>query len=154
MRLEEYLTPAHVLVIDDVDDRDALFERFAGIAASSIESVDEAMLTEALVAREEKSPTSTPERVAFPHAIIPEIDDTLLVVALLKKPIDFGRSDHAASDLIFCFFGSSARPWDHLRLLARLSRVASAPGALERMRGATDASDLLERLIAEDRLHV
>jgi len=50
--------------------------------------------------------------------------------------------------------GPSERAWEHVRLLARLARVCTAPGALDRLRSADNADDLFNKLIAEDQRHV
>ena len=50
--------------------------------------------------------------------------------------------------------GSDDRPWEHVRLLARLARIVKSPGAHERLCEATDAADLHARLVREDRVHV
>ncbi|MCZ7597292.1 MAG: PTS sugar transporter subunit IIA [Gammaproteobacteria bacterium] len=52
-----------------------------------------------LMAREKQMPTSTPEGVAFPHALAAEIDKTHVAAALLKPGVDFGVAHHPRSDL-------------------------------------------------------
>ncbi|MCA9310903.1 MAG: PTS sugar transporter subunit IIA, partial [Phycisphaerales bacterium] len=98
-------------------------------------------------------PTSTPEGVAFPHAMLPAIKKTIIIPAILRPPVDFGVRSHPAASLIFCMFGDSNEPFSHVRLLARLARIAHSPGALDRLRAATDAADLYSILVAEDRAH-
>ena len=39
-------------------------------------------------------------------------------------------------------FGDSNEPFSHVRLLARLARIAHSPGALDRLRAGLDARDV------------
>lgn len=154
MRLESFLKKSHVLVLSDPSSRNDVFQRIAEAAAASMAGSPVSDLVTALMAREEQMPTSTPEGVGFPHALLPAIDETLVIVALLKPGISFGVADHPPVDLVFGMFGSSEKPWEHVRLLARLARIARGEGALERIRAAEDEESLYEALIEEDRSHV
>ncbi len=153
MRLEPILKPSLTILIEGAADRDDVLKRLAAAAASHAPEHTEVELLEALLAREAQTPTATPEGVAFPHAMLPEVDETLLLVARLKPAVSFGGGDLPAPDLIFCMIGSATKPWEHVRLLARLARVARGPGALERLRTAPDAAAMYEALIEEDRAH-
>ena len=154
MRLEEFCKSELALVLDGVKSRDAALERIAQAAAPEIPGVDAAQLLASLVEREAKTPTSTPEGVAFPHALLPGLEQTIVVVATAKPAINFGVKGHPGSDVLFAMFGPEERPWDHVRLLARIARVSRGSGALERFRQAASAEALYEALIAEDRTHV
>lgn len=152
MRLNSLLQQDRILVLDACKSRDDLFERLAR-AAGDI-GVDHATLLESLRSREESGATSTPEGVAFPHAMHAEIRSTALVVALVKSGTDFGNPDHPRCDLVFCLFGEPSRPWLHVQLLARLARIARGAGAMDRLRACEDAGSLYTAMAEEDRSHV
>ena len=151
MRLEQYLDPERTLVLDDVGGVDELLGRLASAARSA--GVDASELESSLRDRESRAPTSTPEGVAFPHALLESVDETLVVAAVVKGGVQLGKADHPPSDVIFCMVGSAKSPWDHVRLLARLARIARAEGALERFRSATSGEELYAELVREDRSH-
>lgn len=151
MRLEQYLHPDRTLVLEGVSDRDDLLVRLAGAAATA--GVDSVELQASLLDRESRAPTSTPEGVAFPHALLESVEDTVVVAALAPGGVRLGKADHPPSDVIFCMVGSAKAPWDHVRLLARLARIARGPGALERLRQARSGAELYEELVREDRAH-
>ena len=153
MRLEPILKPDLTLCVDDVADRDDLLHRLAKIASSQIPTQSVESIFHALEAREEQTPTATSEGVAFPHAMLDDVGETLLIVMKLTSGVSFTSSDLPASDIIFCMIGSAGKPWAHVRLLARLARIARGVGALDRLRAATTADELFERLIEEDRAH-
>jgi len=153
MRLESFLKQADVLVIEEPGSRNDVLERIAEAAATS-GGAEQSDLLDSLLEREKQMPTSTPEGVGFPHALLPAIEQTRVIAALLKPGVSFGVADHPPVDLVFGMFGSSEKPWEHVRLLARLARIARGEGALERLRAAADEEALYEALIEEDRSHV
>lgn len=153
MALQPYIRPELTFIFNDIESRDDLFQRLAGSVDSMIPALNGEALVQRLIAREKQMPTSTPEGVAFPHALSPEINKTLVAVALLKPGVDFGVAHHPVSDLIFCMFGPTSDPWDHVRLLARLARIVRSEPARQRLRASEDTTQLYETLLAEDRSH-
>lgn len=153
MPLEKVFTPNRALVVQGSLSRDELLEQVAEVAAASLNGVSSAELLAALKSREEQMPTSTPEGVAFPHALLPAVEGSAVVIALAREGVRFSKRDHPPVTLAMAMFGNSAEPWEHVRLLARLARIARGEGALERIAEATDAQDLYEKIMAEDRAH-
>ena len=153
MRLEPLLKPDLVLVLEGLNDKEAVLRALADAAMGALNGVDRADLEKELAERERRYPTSTPDGVAFPHAMLPNIEDTVVIAALLRPGVSFGVESHPAADLVFGTFGCAERPFGHVRLLARLARIARGPGALERLRNATTGEELYARLVDEDRMH-
>jgi len=153
MALQPYIRPELTFIFEDVRSRDDLFRRLAASVDTLIPSLNGEALVQRLIARETQMATSTPEGVAFPHALSAEISKTLMVVALVKPGVDFGVAHHPVSDLIFCMFGPTSDPWDHVRLLARLARIVRSEPARNRLRACGDTTQLYEALLAEDRSH-
>ncbi len=154
MVVEPYLRPDLTLVYEGPLSRGELFDRLCSAVDSLLPAVDGAQLRELLDRREKQSPTSTPEGVAFPHAMSPEIDKTFVVaVRVSGGGVTFGAAAHPPADLVFALFGSSKNPWDHVRLLARLARLVHTDTARQRLRSTETAEDLYDALIAEDRAH-
>ncbi|MHC4975952.1 MAG: PTS sugar transporter subunit IIA [Planctomycetota bacterium] len=153
MRLETFISPARTLILENVGDRDALLLALAEAGATTAGEIDSQTLYESLREREESGPTCTPEGVGFPHAMLESDIETVVIAAKLVPPVSMGSAEQPPVDLVFCMLGGKDKPWEHVRLLARLARIARAEGALQRLRGAGDASELYERLIGEDASH-
>jgi len=153
MALQPYIRPELTFIFEDVQSRDDLFRRLAASVDSMIPTLNDEALVHRLIAREKQMPTSTPEGVAFPHALSAEINKTLVAVAMVRPGVDFGVARHPLSDLIFCMFGPTSDPWDHVRLLARLARIVRSEPARNRLRSCEDSTQLFEILLAEDRSH-
>lgn len=153
MQLKPFLNPDSILVLEQPADRTSVLRALAECAARQMPDVDPGRLLEGLNDREEKFPTGTPEGVAFPHVLLPQIQQTVLVPCVLRPGVSWGATGHRSQDVIFAMFGNSERPWEHVRMLARLARVSRGPGALERFRACRTPESLLEALVAEDNLH-
>lgn len=156
MKLEPYIDASRVLLLREVGSRDDVLRRLAeraaaGLGGQNAEGTGPDELLAALLKREEEMPTTTPEGVAFPHALLPGLSATVLAAAVLKPAVRFGSAAQAPIDVVFAMVGPKETPWEHLRLLARLARISRREGALERLRAASDDADLHARLIEEDR---
>lgn len=153
MRLASYLTADRVFIFEKIADRDALLRALAREAAAFVPSHDSDELYQSLRTREEQMPTSTPEGVAFPHALLADSTETIVLAARVSPPIAMGGPTQPATDIVFCMVGSAQRPWDHVRLLARLARIARGEGALGRLRKAGTPAELHAALMKEDEAH-
>jgi PTS system nitrogen regulatory IIA component len=153
MRLEPLLQNELTMVLPGPASRDALLEQISKRMAEVLEGVDAEALQSALATREQQGPTSTPEGVAFPHAMVEGMDETVVAVAVLEKGVPFGHADHPPSDVIFVIAGSQASAWEHVSVLARLARICHTPGALRSFRDCRDGEQLYEVLRAEDARH-
>lgn len=148
MALAPYLFDTGVLVLDVAPDRNAVLEAAARAAAGELEGVDGPTLLGALMARESQAATGTPEGIAFPHAMVPGLSASKVVVIRTSDPVEFGSG--CRCDLVFAMFGDANQPWEHVRLLARLARITNRPESRERLRSAPDAASLLVALQNED----
>ena len=148
MALAPYLFESGVLILDSAPDRNAVLAAAAEAVAGVLNGVDQDTLLGALVARESQAATGTPEGIAFPHAMVPDLPDSKVVVIRTATPVDFGTG--CRCDLVFAMFGDANQPWEHVRLLARLARITNRPDSRERLRSAPDAASLLVALQNED----
>ena len=148
VNLTPYLFDTGILVLQPGVGRDEVLRAAAEAAAGAVTGADAATLLSALIQRESQSPTGTPEGVAFPHAMVGGLSASKVVVIRLETPIDFGPG--RPCDLVFAMFGDTARPWEHVRLLARLARITGRESARASLRAATSATELHEIVKEED----
>ncbi len=154
MKLTEFIRPELCWVLDSAESRDDLLKQLTSRIGEAEPTVDADLIYAALIEREEKGSTSTPEGVAFPHAMIQQAERSFVAAAIVKRGVKFGHKAHPASDVIFVLVGPKEAAWDHVRLLARLARICHTPGALKAMRQAADGDGLHRCLVAEDNRHV
>jgi PTS system fructose-specific IIC component len=101
-----------------------------------------------LLEREETATTALGGGIALPHARTASCPEPRLAVARLAPPVDFGASDTIPVDLVFLLVGPPEAPGEHVKLLARLAKLAQRFAVLEILRGAEDEQEfraILER---------
>lgn len=115
--------------------------RSFGLAASE--------LFEALLEREEEGSTGVGVGVAVPHARITGLDRMRAVFLRLDQPIEFGSVDDQPVDLMFVLFAPADAGSEHLRALARVSRLLRRTDMRERLRQARSADAIYALLVEE-----
>jgi len=106
-------------------------------------------MIEAVRAREEMHPTALENGVALLHPRRPLgalLAEPLVALGRTASGISFGGSEGSLTDVFFLI--CSTDDGQHLRTLARLSRVITTPGFLEQLRQRDD-SETIHRLIVE-----
>lgn len=151
MLISTHLRPELAFLIRDPIDRDGLF-RHLGEAVASLTSVPAREVEAGLADREAQCSTAIGSGVALPHALLSGIPEPLVAAVMVPDGVQFDPGTPPVR-LIFAIFGSPDNPWQHVRMLARLARITSADGAVDRLLGSNSAIELFERLRVEDASH-
>ncbi len=120
----------------------------AEVAARTLK-LDPVQALDALLAREVMGSTGVGRGVAIPHARIVGLDAVHAVVARLEKPIDFDALDGEPVDLLVALFAPPQAGSDHLRALARVSRLLRQTEVREQLRQAHSADAIMALLVRE-----
>jgi nitrogen PTS system EIIA component len=96
----------------------------------------------ALIQRERLSSTSLGRGIAIPHIKMAGLSQIICVFARLEKPVSFESHDGEPVDLLFFLLAPEHAGGDHLKALARISRLVRDPATLEHLRAATDVESL------------
>ena len=102
--------------------------------------------------RERLGTTGVGNGIAIPHGKLANLDKLYGLFARLEKPIDFQSIDEQPVDLIFLLLAPESAGADHLKALARVSRLLRDQTVCEKLRG-TDQSEALYALLTEDAAH-
>ncbi len=105
-------------------------------------------VTEGLLAREKLGSTAMGTGVAIPHARVPELKIIVGVFARFDKPVEFETPDGQGVDLMFALLAPEEAGADHLRALARVSRLLRDETARQKLR-ASDNRSALHALLTE-----
>jgi len=104
---------------------------------------------EALLEREKAGPTGVGHGVAIPHAQLAGLGRMRGVFVRLETPIEYGSVDDQPVDLLFALFAPRSHGSEHLRALARVSRLLRDPALREQLRGAHGV-DAIHALLARE----
>ena len=99
-------------------------------------------ILEGLLQRERLGSTGLGGGIAIPHAKFRELDRIHCLFARLDEPVEFEALDNEPVDLIFVLLAPEHASGDHLKALARISRLLREPKALDRLRSARDRAGL------------
>ncbi len=116
-----------------------------------IAGVDARELLAALLERERLGSTGAGRGVAIPHCRLPVIEKIVGGLARLDAPVDFEAIDGEPVDLVYLIVAPENEGTEHLRALARVSRIFREEDALAKLRGAKNAAALHALLAAEER---
>ncbi len=154
LRLADYLREDLVFWDLPALDKPAFMTNFVARVATRVPTVDEWALLDQLLAREAQQSTGIGGGLALPHAMVPGLDQTVLVVGRIDEGLDFAALDSQPVDLVFLLLGPPGAAAEHLRVLARLARIIDAEETLATLRSADGPEELFDLLIAEDARHV
>jgi PTS system nitrogen regulatory IIA component len=126
----------------------------AEIAARNFESKFEAgAILDALSEREQAGSTGVGHGVAVPHARLDGLTRMRGVFVRLEQPVEFGAVDERPVDLIFALFAPPDAGSEHLRALARVSRLLRQADLRQQLRKARTADAILALLVQESASH-
>ena len=91
--------------------------------ARALSHVDSEKLSKVLLEREKIGSTAIGEGVAIPHGKLPEVDRVYGVFARSPEGVDFDSVDGYRTHLFFLLVAPENSPGDHLKALARISRL-------------------------------
>ncbi len=116
--------------------------------AASMTGLHERAIFDTLLERERLGTTGVGVGIAIPHGKLPDIDRLFGLFARLKEPIDFDSIDDQPVDLIFLLLAPESAGADHLKALARVSRLLRDKTFCEKVRGS-DRAEAIYALLAE-----
>ena len=149
MQISDILSPAAVRTMSQITSKKRLFQEIAE-QARSIYGVDAAQTLDALQERETLGPTGVGHGVALPHARLHGLDRVVGLFLRLEKPLDFDAVDRQPVDLIFALFAPPNASSEHLRALARVSRMLRQGDLREHLRQAR-TPDAIHALLVQER---
>jgi len=120
----------------------------AEIAARKLD-LDAGDILDALIEREAAGSTGVGHGVAAPHARLEGLKRMRGVFVRLEQPVEFDAVDDKPVDLIFALFAPKEAGADHLRALARVSRLLRQAELREQLRQARTA-DAIYALLVQD----
>jgi PTS system nitrogen regulatory IIA component len=145
MDLSDLLAPGGIFpAFEATNKKQALLDLSA--RAADITALDTRVIYETLLQRERLGSTGLGRGIAVPHVKLNGLSGIVCLFARLKQPIDFESQDGEPVDLIFLLLAPDHAGGDHLKALARISRLVREPAALERLRSASDVADLKRAL--------
>ncbi|MBX3191730.1 MAG: PTS sugar transporter subunit IIA [Labilithrix sp.] len=152
MRLTDLLSPNRVGIERDggneFDKERAIgmlarmFGEHDGVTTSEIERV--------LLEREALQSTGIGEGVAIPHGALPQLTEQVAALLIVPNGVEFQAIDDAKVSILFGVIGPKRATGEHLKTLARVSRLLRSKDFRTRLVGARDPSSAFELISGEE----
>lgn len=139
--------PDAVLAHAKATGKKALLAELAAKAAGLFK-VDERKLFDRLLERERLGSTGIGGGIAIPHGRLTTVAKPVGLFARLAHPVDFDAIDERPVDVVFLLVTPEGAGADHLKALARVSRLLRDRSLVEKLR-ATEKADALYALLIE-----
>ncbi len=147
MNLAEIIDARAVLPQLKAQNKKQLLQELAQ-AISPILAVDHRIVFESLLTREKLGSTGLGQGIAIPHGRLPNITRVYGLFARLTTPIAYDSVDGEPVDLVFVLISPTQAGADHLKALARISRLLREPETMKKLRG-TETSEGLYAILTE-----
>ncbi len=147
MELTDILTPERVVADLRATSKKQALQELAR-HASTITGLNDRAIFDVLLERERLGTTGVGNGIAIPHGKLNELEGLYGLFARLEKPVDFDSIDDDPVDLIFLLLAPEGAGADHLKALARVSRLLRDDSVCEKLRGS-DTSEALYAILTE-----
>ena len=149
MEIEDLITPARVMPACGPPARSRRCRNWPS-ARPKLTGLHERAIFDVLLERERLGSTGVGNGIAIPHGKLAEIQEAASASSRGWTPIDFDAIDDQPVDLVFLLLAPEAAGADHLKALARVSRLLRDQSVCEKLRGA-DSADAIYALLTEAR---
>jgi PTS system nitrogen regulatory IIA component len=105
-------------------------------------AIDYRVIFETLLKREKLGSTGIGQGIAIPHGKVATLERVYGLFARLSAPVDFESVDGQPVDLVFVLLAPEHAGADHLKALAKISRLLRDPAVVAKLRGTEDAEGL------------
>jgi len=147
MEIHDLLTPEGVIARLKVTSKKQALQELAARAAR-LTGIAERTIFDTLLERERLGSTGVGHGIAIPHGKLADLHRLHGVFARAEHPIGFEAIDEVPVDLMFVLLAPETAGADHLKALARVSRLLRDKSICEKLR-ATDNPDAIYALLTE-----
>lgn len=147
MDISDLIVPESVIANLRVTSKKQALQELAKKAAE-LTGQPERALFEVLMERERLGTTGVGHGIGIPHGKLPELDRLYGLFARLETPIDFDAIDDHPVDLIFVLLAPETAGADHLKALARVSRLFRDRAVCDKLRG-TESAEAIYALLTQ-----
>ena len=138
MNISDLLQPAGVILPPKTQGKKQLLQELAAKAAQVTRQPDRKIF-ETLMERERLGTTGVGQGIAIPHGRLADLKQIVGVFARLDSPLDYDAVDNQPVDLVFMLLAPEGAGADHLKALARVSRLLRNQQVTEKLRAAKSA---------------
>lgn len=141
MQIADLLVPESVFTGIKAHGKKQLFQDLASRAVGVVH-LPEKRIFEIVMGRERLGTTGVGQGIAIPHGRDDDIEKIVGLFARLDPPVEYQAVDHQPVDLVFLLFAPESAGADHLKALARVSRLLRNQVVCSKLRAAASCEEL------------
>ena len=153
MRLSELLTEQRVAVRHNGQgrllDKPSAIHVLAELLAAGA-GADPTTVERVLTEREQLQSTGIGEGVAIPHGALQQLETQFAALLIVPEGLDFAAIDNLDVTILFAVFTPKRATGEHLKTLARVSRLLRSKGFRDRLVAAADAKEAYSLIATEE----
>lgn len=142
MKIADILNLARIQLDIPATSKKQVLETIAKLASAST-NCEQQIIFDALVERERLGTTGIGKGVAIPHARLAGLKDLYCLFMRVNPAVDFEAIDGKPVDLIFCLLVPEESGADHLKALARISKLLRDEKTCAELRTIKNSKDVL-----------
>src|SRR6185295_3628687 len=131
-------------------EKNAVLKEMATGLVANHPALDEKKVLEVLLERERISTTAIGEGVAIPHGKLRGVDRVVGIFARSLEGVDFASLDGGPTHLFFVLIAPENAAADHLKALARISRLLKDEAFRRRLMAGRSSQELYTIILEED----
>lgn len=141
MEIPDLITADRVVVDLRASSKKDALQQLAQKAAE-VTGLHERAVFDVLLERERLGTTGVGKGIAIPHGKVPDLDGLYGLFVRLEQPVKFDAVDDQPVDLIFLLLAPESAGADHLKALARISRLLRDASTCQKLRDAEGAENV------------
>jgi PTS system nitrogen regulatory IIA component len=150
VKITDFLTAETVIPALTAREKSNALREMANRLVAHHGGLDEKKVLDVLLERERISTTAIGEGVAIPHGKLPGVERVVGVFARSREGVDFASLDGALTHLFFVLIAPENAAADHLKALARISRLLKDPAFRSRLIEGKTRDEIFEIIVQED----
>jgi nitrogen PTS system EIIA component len=150
VKITDFLSVKTVIPALANHEKNAVVQELAEWVAVSYPGLERQGVLDVLLERERISTTAIGEGVAIPHGKLPGVERVLGVFARSPRGVDFASLDGGLTHLFFVLIAPENAAADHLKALARISRLLKDESFRRRLMAGQTSDELFAIIAQED----
>jgi len=150
VKITDFLSAKTVIPALINQEKNAVLEEMAEWLVANYPGLEKQRVLDVLLERERISTTAIGEGVAIPHGKLPGVERVLGVFARSPRGVDFASLDGGLTHLFFVLIAPENAAADHLKALARISRLLKDEAFRRRLMAGQTSQELFTTIADED----
>ena len=150
--LSDLVGPERIIANLKASSKKQVLEELAK-RAGQITRLSEESILNTLLERERLGSTGLGQGIAIPHGKLAGLGGMFGLFARLENPVDFDAVDNEPVDLVFLLLAPEGGSVDHLKALARVSRLLRNTQICSRLRAGETVAELAKVLAEKETSH-